>query len=198
MPLIVQCSFTFGSTTRIVRIPVYSLHLLFVRFQKLLFRFCIHFEFKNSCWLVFSLIMYIDKPKLMFSCPIVVSLWLSALKAISCLVARWRFNMSLDFLTYHFHLNVCHSCEIKQSFNLVQHDWFCSFRLLVLPPVPTSWGSACPSSSSWGTASSMPWLGTRLRRSACRGSSRSTARSAPMSPTPLDSWVSFSVQPFQL
>lgn len=63
-------------------------------------------------------------------------------------------------------------------------------RLLVLPPVPTSWGSACPSSSSWGIASSTPWLGMRWRRSACRGSSRSTARSAPMSPTPLDSWVS--------
>lgn len=71
-------------------------------------------------------------------------------------------------------------------------------RLLVPLPVPTNWGSACPSSSSWGIASSMPWLGMRWRRSACRGSSRLTARSAPMSLTLPDSWVSwlqsFSVQ----
>lgn len=67
---------------------------------------------------------------------------------------------------------------------------FAPRRLLGPPPVPTSWGSACPSSSSWGTGWSTPWPETRSRRSACRGSSRSMARSAPTSPTLLDSWVS--------
>lgn len=86
-----------------------------------------------------------------------------------------------------------HAQKSWKSFLFADHNacFLLLLRLLVLPPVPTSWGSACPSSSSWGTASSTPWLGTRWRRSACRGSSRSTARSALISPTLLDSWVSF-------
>lgn len=68
--------------------------------------------------------------------------------------------------------------------------YFVPLRLLGPPPVPTSWGSACPSSSSWGTGSSTPWPETRSRRSACRGSSRLMARSARTSPTLLDLWVS--------
>lgn len=68
--------------------------------------------------------------------------------------------------------------------------YFVTPRLLGPPPVPTSWGSACPSSSSWGTGSSMRWPEMRSRRSACRGSSGLMARFALTSPTLLDLWVS--------
>lgn len=68
--------------------------------------------------------------------------------------------------------------------------FFVTPRHLGPPPVPTSWGSACPSSSSWGTGSSTLWPEMRSRRSACRGLSRLMARSAPTLPTLLDLWVS--------
>lgn len=119
--------------------------------------------------------------------------WMKLIGCV-CLIDLFHYSVTVEALR-----NSKQKCFVSISFESnssshvnISHSPSPS-RLLVPPPVPTSWGSACLSSSSWGTAWSTRWRATKWRRSACRGSSRSTAKSVLISPTLLGSWVSLEI-----